>query len=322
LSIRAPRPKAPGLEVQRAELIKDTHKAGGSTVSLTSTIEKQLNRNFVIFHPSDFSPASEVAFGHALKIAMQSKAKLDIMHVQTSVGREKPYWLDFPAVRATLTQWGILPEGVRPSEVAKAGLRIRKILACSTEPVETMLRHFDKLPPDLIVLATHQRAGIERWLHKAVAEPLARRSRAMTLFVPRKGRGFVSLKDGSLALKKILIPMDHDPDPQAALDKALLLVRGLDCVAGKFLLIHVQSRSRRAAPVVHLPQRSGWSFEITVRHGHVVDEILRTERRWHPDLMVLATQGHRNFVDALRGSTAEQVLRAAQCPVLAVPAAK
>ena len=96
-------------------------------------------------------------------------------------------------------------------------------------------------------------------------EPLARRSRGMTLFVPRKGRGFVSLKDGSLALKKILIPMGHDPDPQTALDKALLLVRGLDCVVGKFRLIHVESRSRRAAPVVHLPNRCGWSFDITVR---------------------------------------------------------
>jgi nucleotide-binding universal stress UspA family protein len=291
-------------------------------VSLTSKIEKQLNRNFVIFHPSDFSSTSEVAFGHALKIAMQSKAKLDIMHVEPRVGPEKHYGLDFPAVRATLTRWGILPEGVRPSEVAKAGVRIRKILASSTDPVETMLRHFAKFPPDLIVLATHQRAGIERWLHKAVAEPLARRSGAMTLFVPRKGRGFVSLKDGSLALKKILIPVDHDPDPQVALDKALLLVRGLDCLVGKFLLIHVGSRSRRAAPQVHLPPGSGWLFEIAVRHGHVVDEILTTERAWHPDLMVLATQGHRDFVDALRGSTTEQVLRGAQCPVLAVPAAK
>jgi nucleotide-binding universal stress UspA family protein len=291
-------------------------------VSLTSTIEKQLNRNFVIFHPSDFSSASEVAFGHALKIAMQSKAKLDIMHAEPAVGAEKRDGLDFPAVRATLTRWGILPEGVRPSEVAKAGVRIRKILAASADPVETMLRHFDKFPPDLIVLATRQRAGIERWLHKAVAEPLARRSGAMTLFIPRKGRGFVSLKNGSLALKKILIPMDHDPDPQAALDKALLLVRGLDCLVGKFLLIHVGSRSRSGAPQVHLPPQSGWSCEIKVRHGHVVEEILTTERGWHPDLMVLATQGHRDFVDALRGSTTERVLRGAQCPVLAVPAAK
>jgi hypothetical protein len=83
-----------------------------------------VNQNFIIFHPSDFSPASEVAFGHALKIALQSKAKLDIMHVETHLRPEKQYWLDFPAVRATLTRWGILPEGARRDEVAKTGLRI------------------------------------------------------------------------------------------------------------------------------------------------------------------------------------------------------
>ena len=151
-------------------------------VSLTSAIEKQISRSFVIFHPSDFSTASDVAFGHALKIALQSKAKLDIMHVETQLSAEKPYWLDFPAVRATLTRWGILPEGVRRDEVAKAGLRIRKILTSGTDPVETMLRHFHRFQPHLIVLATHQREGIERWLHKAVAEPLARRSRAITFY--------------------------------------------------------------------------------------------------------------------------------------------
>jgi nucleotide-binding universal stress UspA family protein len=192
------------------------------------------------------------------------------------------------------------------------------MIKSGADPVGTMLRHFRRFPPDLIVLATHQRGGIERWLHKAVAEPLARRSGAMTLFVPREGRGFVSLQDGSVALKRILIPIDHDPHPQIALNKALLLAQGLECVVGECLLVHVGSR--RIAPVVDLPHRSGWSYEITVRHGHVVDEILKTERGWRPDLMVLATQGHLDFVDALRGSTTEQVLRGAKCPVLAVPA--
>jgi nucleotide-binding universal stress UspA family protein len=44
--------------------------------------------------------------------------------------------------------------------------------------VATMLEHFRKFPPDLIVLATQQKEGLARWLHKSVAEPLARRSRA------------------------------------------------------------------------------------------------------------------------------------------------
>ncbi len=288
-------------------------------MSLTTIVEKQVSRNFVIFHPSDFSAASEVAFGHALKIALQARAKLDIMHVETHLNPEKSYWLDFPAVRTTLGRWGILPEGIRRDEVAKAGLRIRKILNSGADPLETMVRHFRRFPPDLIVLASHQRNGIERWLHKAVAEPLARRSGAMTLFVPRNGRGFVSMKDGAVTLKKILLPIDHHPDPQAAVSKALLLARGLGSIAGEIRLVHVGLPG--TAPVVNAPCGVGWSYDTAVRQGNIVDEILTTANEWHPDLMVLATEGHLDFVDALRGSTTERVLRGARCPVLAVPAA-
>ncbi len=283
-----------------------------------SSIPNQVGRNFVIFHPSDFSTASEVAFGHALKIALQAKGKLDIMHVEAHLKPEKAYWLDFPAVRATLAHWNILPSGVRREEVVKAGLRIRKILTSSVDPVESMLRHFRRFPPDLIVLATHQREGLDRWLHKAVAEPLARRSGAMTLFIPHEGRGFVSPNYGSVALKKILVPVDHDPDPQTAVDKALLLARGLNCQTGEFRLIHVTTNSKKA-PLIDLPLGHGWSLETILRQGEVVNEILKAEADWRPDLMVLATQGHMDFLDALRGSTTERVLRGAHCPVLAVP---
>ena len=164
-------------------------------MSLTSRVKKQLDRNFVILpHPSDFSAASEVAFGHALKIAIQARAKLDIMHVETHLSPEKPYWQDFPAVRLTLSRWGILPEGIGRDEVAKAGLRIRKALNSGADPVKTMLRHFRGiLPPDLIILGLSMREGIERWLHRAVAEPLARRSGAIKLRLPNQTTGFVSV---------------------------------------------------------------------------------------------------------------------------------
>ena len=74
-----------------------------------------------------------------------------------------------------------------------------------------MLAHFHRSPPNLIVLATRQREGLARWLSKAVAEPLARRSGAMTLFIPQSGRGFISPDDGTVTLERILIPIDHDP---------------------------------------------------------------------------------------------------------------
>jgi hypothetical protein len=102
-----------------------------------------------------------------------------------------------------------------------------------------------------------------------------------------------------------------------AVNKALLLARGLGCIAGEIRLVHAGSTG--IAPVVDPPQWPGSSYNIAVRQGDVVDEILKTERDWRPNLMVLATQGHLDFLDALRGSTTERVLRGAHCPVLAVP---
>ena len=37
-----------------------------------------------------------------------------------------------------------------------------------------------------------------------------------------------------------------------------------------------------------------------MRQGDVVDQILEEEADWRPDLMVLATQGHMDFLDELR----------------------
>jgi len=47
-----------------------------------------------IFHPSDFSAASEIAFVHALKIALVAKARLTVLHstarVRVPNGRTSP----------------------------------------------------------------------------------------------------------------------------------------------------------------------------------------------------------------------------------------
>ncbi len=52
-----------------------------------------------IFRPSDFSPWSEVAFGHALEIALGTGAGLTMMHTATDPDGAR--WSDFAAVRAT-----------------------------------------------------------------------------------------------------------------------------------------------------------------------------------------------------------------------------
>lgn len=272
-----------------------------------------------VVHPSDFSKSSRVAFAHALKIALCFKAELELVHVQRhKVGNEEDVpWTDFPGVRATLARWKILSPDAKTKDVANLGLRVKKILNAQTDPLEAMVTYCEDHPPDLLVLATHQRDGLSRWLHKAVAEPLARRSRAMTLFVPESAGGFVSPANGAVTLRRILIPVDHAPSAQSALEEAYFLASGFDRRGVVFKLLHAGMEKRM--PTLYLPHRPGWRWEERLVPGDPVERILKEAVAWSPDLIVMATQGHRDFLDALRGGTTERVLRAVHCPVLAVP---
>ena len=52
-----------------------------------------------ILHATDFSPGSELAFAHALRIALSNKSRLTLMHVGEARHAE---WDSFPHVRETL----------------------------------------------------------------------------------------------------------------------------------------------------------------------------------------------------------------------------
>jgi len=88
-----------------------------------------------IFHPSDFSEASEIAFVHALKIALVAKAKLSILHVNASSNAE---WQECPGVRETLERWNLIPKGSPRSAVGQLGIEVEKIIASGKNPVKIL----------------------------------------------------------------------------------------------------------------------------------------------------------------------------------------
>jgi len=79
-----------------------------------------------IFHPSDFSEASELAFAHALAVALIGETELVIMHARRG---EREDWFQFPAVRKTLARWQVLEPGSLPSEVSKSSRYVSRRLA-------------------------------------------------------------------------------------------------------------------------------------------------------------------------------------------------
>ena len=74
-------------------------------------------------------------------------------------------------------------------------------------------------------------------------------------------------------------------------------------------LLHVGTAA--TLPRVHLPQIDGWTWTTKVIDGDVVEGILQAAAAGPADLLVLATEGRRGFLDALRGSTTERVVRGA-----------
>jgi nucleotide-binding universal stress UspA family protein len=268
-----------------------------------------------IFHPTDFSPGSQVAFVHALKLAMLARAELTIMHVDPTVTPEG--FEDFPRVRPILEKWGALPPGSAKEQVASLGLRIKKIRALANDPKAALVHHLTQSRTDLMILSTSPHQGRFRWIREPEAEVVSRAAEVPTLFVPSSVEGFVSLENGRTGLHHILLPISRDPSPVRPIEFATMLatLTGGDKVT--FELAH--SEDRAGLPPIETMERPGWTWHMTVGAGNAVDWILASGAEYDVDLIVMSTKGHDSLLDSLLGSTTERVLHGARCPVLAIP---
>ena len=270
-----------------------------------------MHQDFVeaIAHPTDFSEASAEAFAHALRLALEFRCGLDILHV-TASGCQG--WASFPRVRETLAQWEILPANATPAEVAeKTGVWVRKVEIEHDDPLQGVTAFLETHPPRFLVMATHGAQGLNRWLSGSISEGIAQRTHCPSLFLGPQARSFVNAKTGRLHLKNVVIPVARQPSPQ----RALLLWHHLFGKLGlKETLIHAGE-----APF-ELTGPTGEPCDVTAAEGSPVEAILWAANTFLADLLVMPTAGRHGFLDALKGSTTEQAVIRAPCPVLSLPA--
>lgn len=262
-----------------------------------------------IAHPTDFSPAGQAAFEHALRLALVNRCRLDILHVHAP-GREDD-WDRFPHVRETLERWGMIEPDTRAEDIhAKTGVEVRKVEIRDAEPYEGLSRYLTRHRPDLIVMASHGRAGLGRWVQPSVYAEVAYDRSVPTLLFGPSAQPFVDSATGRIALGRILVPVDRDPDPQQPVDLLETLTQGLDA---ELDFLHVG----RDAPAL----LDGAKQPRTVRaaEGPVVETLLDQARQ--ASLVAMPMAGVHGFLDVIRGSTTERVVHDAPCPVLALPAA-
>ncbi len=269
-----------------------------------------------VLHPTDFSHGSEVAFYHALRITCATKGSLSILHVDQE--RRHPDWDRYPCVRETLSRWQMLPPNSAREDVAHLGIRVSKASVSENDPADGVLHHLEHHPADMLVLASHQRHGLDRWLHSTVSGRINNQTDGATLFLPYGCEGFVDASTGRTRLRRILLPVDHDPDPSPAVEVTADLIHHLSDGPCEVRVLHVGDPA--ALPTLRLPSEPLASWKWVSRSGSTVNTILREAEEQEVDMIAMTTSGRHGLLDALRGSTTEQIVENARCPILAVHA--
>lgn len=281
-----------------------------------------------IYHPTDFSASSLVAFHHALKLAIGSGCNLEILHVDERAD-DIDDWSSYPRVRDTLSDWGILgADATKADLVEMLGVDVTKTNLVSHSISKSIASHLSHNTPSisdmsvgrdyqLVVMATRGQDGAPLWLIPSVSESLSRTTRVFTLFVVGGSKTFIDSATGTSSLSRILLPIDPEIGSSTALLGAAQLIGALKPASAQIRTLFVGEAD--AAPKVEWTPPQGVSVEHVTRTGTVTDTILKEADAFGADLIVMATQGRNGFLDALRGSTTDQIVRRAPCPVLAVP---
>lgn len=263
-----------------------------------------------IVHPTDFSPASLDAFAHALRVALACKGVLHILHIDRE-DEDEAQWDRFPRVRDMLVKWGLIEPGASRAAIAeRLGVKVMKVALESNDPVRGIAAYVERHLCDLLVLSTRERKGLAGWLQGSVAEAAARETHATTLFLREGAKGFVNRETGAVTLRTVLLPIDAQVSPLSAWKRISSLTRELEADA-EIMLLHVGDEA---------PNFQGLLPHVELRQGPVVETILSYAEEIGADMIAMPTEGRHGVFDALRGSTTEQVLHEAFCPVLAVPA--
>ena len=190
---------------------------------------------------------------------------------------------------------------------------------------------------DLIVMGTHGRRGFKRLLLGSVTEAVLREAPCPVLTVPPHAPAGVS---EVVTFKRILCPIDFSPSALQALGFALDLARQADGLSRCYTsLSGLRKRSPEHQRTSTFPSigaiwsrtlRSGYGtlvaeesrtwvdIDDVVVFGRAHREILRAAEAKPADLIVMGAQGRGGIGLALFGSTTQQVVRGAMCPVLTV----
>jgi nucleotide-binding universal stress UspA family protein len=284
-----------------------------------------------ILCPSDFSEASAHAVDQATALAGVYQAKIVALHAMSPLTSA----VESPAMDECRDRLRACF-----ASAVNAGIAVDFEVAVGL-PVHRILDRASSLPADVIVMSTHGASGFERFVLGSVTEKVLRKATCPVLTVPPRAQA-----TSRLPFKRVLCGLDFSDASTGAVNWATSLAQAS---GASVTLLHVLEWPWHEPPppdMSQLPKEQADALTafrrysegsarnrlesfvpknvMTVRtvaqlrNGKAWSEILDAASDEHSDLIIMGVRGRNPADMTLFGSTTNQVVRRASCPVLTV----
>ena len=296
-----------------------------------------------ILCPTDFSEFSRRALEHATALARTHGAELAVLHVSpfmVVMAGDVPYFPSgLPLDAATRTR--LLADLEAATAPARAAGLTPQLILVEGDPADKILEQAGKAAADLIVMGTHGRRGLDRWVLGSVARRVVQDARCAVLTVPRPPE--TASGSTSPSYGHVLCPVDLGSSEEtlaAAFSFAraararltlLYVLEGVPQLEAAVRMARMdwpefrerleksaRQSLRDAASAAVGRGQDGAIWDEMVASGKPYREILEIAEAKGASLIVMGIHGQSAIERMFFGSTALHVVQQARCPVLTV----
>jgi nucleotide-binding universal stress UspA family protein len=285
-----------------------------------------------ILCPVDFFPASDAAVNYAAGLAENYDAVIHLLHVVTPVAvGAYEYAIDTADIMGSMETAAMEEMNKLATALKRTGVKTEMELRIG-DPYQEIKGAIESVKPDLIVMGTHGRRGVERWFIGSTTEKLLRHSPVPLIAIRANGEKSFAPPQ----FRRILVTTDFSEGTPDALAYGLSIAQEHESevtllhvvhdvsadLSGKYRDSLINGVRKQLADMIPTGATNWCNIATLVEAGVPYRIILRTIEDLNVDLLVMNIHGKGMLDRALLGSTAERVVRAASCPVMMVPPMK
>jgi nucleotide-binding universal stress UspA family protein len=286
-----------------------------------------------ILVPVDFSPFSDNAVDYALFLAEKFCAKITLFHAITLFHEEFEEDEHFEAFKELVEK--------KEKECAQRlgshctvgegkGVSIESVMSRGFSAADLILDHIAQNDGDLVVMGTHGRTGLSKWLIGSVAHKVIRHSSVPLVTIHKEYKKH--------KIKNVLVPVDFSDYSKQAVEYGIEIAKTFGAKL-HFLFVVTKGDHEEYYNVAWEPfLKANPHFKKDIKQrlidftglskaeaiydvveGKAHQEINEYAEGHRMDLVVMGRHGTGALEHLLMGSTTERVVQTSPFPVLTVP---